>query len=333
MYKYEGYDSFITAYPQDFPSLQYVPGLRIEIVPKITGNWLQDSCSWLRENAPRINVLNVYHLGESTYQYAKIYKHYNPNGKLYIKLDGTPMPARFRLWLNIKPLMSLFRSDFVSTEFQENVKILSRKWFHKIGAVQNPINPNELRDYRPFSQRSNTIFTAGRLGTKQKATEILLEAFVKIADQIPDWTLKLAGGFYENVSIADDFYKAHPELRERVIFTGNIIDRDEMTELYRDAKIFAFPTRAEGCPLALSEALMHGLFAVISNIPPNKYMTENFRYALSSEVYDIDGMAKNLLYACTHEAEIESIARQGRDHILERCSLERISHIIAEGLA
>ncbi len=223
-------------------------------------------------------------------------------------------------------------ADCISTEFEENAEILSREWGRRIVWVPNPANPNELQPFRPFSQRSNTIFTVGRLGTKQKATEILLEAFAKIADRIPNWTLKLAGYFSENMNIASDFYAAHPELKERVIFTGEVRDRQTLIEMYRDAKIFAFPSRYEACPLALGEALTFGLFAVISNIPPHKLMTENFRYALGSEIDDIDALAQNLLYACTHEPEIESLAREGMTATRERLNLKRCCDVIAEGL-
>ena len=341
MHKYQGCDAFIATYVSgNFPNIKYVPGLRIEAIPKRTKKYDLDSFLWLIKNAKRIDVLNIYHMVMRTVMQAFLFRVFNRKGKIYFKCDGCPTKnsgksAKSKFRSIIKTILGgwlVRNADLVSTEFQENVEVLNREWGIKAVCVPNPVNPNEVRDFRPFSERSSTIFTVGRLGTKQKATEILLEAFVKIADQIPDWTLKLAGPFAENIHIADDFYKAHPELRERVIFTGNITDRDEMAELYRDAKTFAFPSRHESFGIALTEALAHGCFPVVSNIPASERLTQNFKYALASEVDDIDGMAKNLLYACTHESEIESLARQGRDHILEHCRLERISHVIAQGL-
>ena len=337
MHEYHGYDSFMATYKNDdYPNLKYLPGLRMEFVPKVTGDWLQDSCAWLRENAKRINVLYIYHIGDRSLAHILAYKRNNPHGKVFLKMDGSPRPPRFFLWKGIKPLLSIHYSTVVSSEFQENAARLSKfwpkGWFHKVIWIPNPANPSELQDFRPFSERSNTILTVGRLGTRQKATEILLEAFAKIADQIPDWTLKLAGYISGNMNIASDFYAAHPELKERVIFTGEIRDRQTLIEMYRDAKIFAFPSRGESFGIALTEAIMQGCFAVTTDIPTSRKLTENFRYALGSEVDDIDGLAKNLLYACTHEPETESLAREGMTATRERIDLRRTCERLAEGL-
>ena len=220
----------------------------------------------------------------------------------------------------------------MSTELEENSERMTREWRANVGWVPNPANPAELAEMRPFSQRSNIILTVGRFGTEQKATEILLEAFAKITDEIPSWKLKLAGRIMENMNIASDFYAKYPELKERVIFTGGINDRKELIEIYRDAKVFSFPSRHESFGIALTEAMMNGCFAVVSDIFASRSLTENFRFALSSEVDDIDGLAKNLLYACTHEAEIEKLAIEGRKATLERCNLKRVCDRIAEGL-
>lgn len=345
-----GYDAFGTAYPDaKFPNLKYVPGFRFETVPKITGKARKDQLLWLKKNAKRIDVLNIYHLNRFSFRDAIVYRLHNPKGKVYLKFDGAPLTKSTEAFKNSKGIkkcingalyiikrmvfMIMIRAfTLVSTEFQENAEILSKKLHHKIIYVPNPSNPNEIREYRPFSERSNVIFTAGRLGTKQKATEILLEAFAKIAYKIPNWKLKLAGGIRGNMNIADDFFAKYPDLKDRIIFTGNIADREEMTEAYRDAKIFAFPSRWEGCSLALGEALRNGLFVVSSNIRPNELMTQHFKFAFGHDVDDVDGLAEKLLYACTHESEIEALALKGREAALRRCDLKRISENIAEEL-
>ncbi|MBQ7155662.1 MAG: glycosyltransferase family 4 protein [Synergistaceae bacterium] len=335
MHKFKNYDAFMATYRNDeYSNLKYTPGLRMEFIPKVSGNWIIDSCLWLIRNAKRIDVLNIYHPVMRTFAHARTYKLLNPGGKIYLKFDGAyGRHNRGTFWKRMCYNWLVKHAYCVSTELDGNDKVLSDDWGRKILCVPNPINPNELSDFRPFSERSNVIFTAGRLGTKQKATEILLDAFVKIAPNIPGWTLKLAGGFEENINIARDFYSAHPELAGRVIFTGDIRDRKEITEMYRDAKIFAFPSRWESFGIALTEAMMNGCFAVATDIPSTRSLTENFRLALGFKVDDVDGLAKNLLYACTHEAEIEPIAREARTIITERCDLRRICDVIADGLS
>ena len=341
MYKYQGYNTFVATYENgDYPNQKYVPGLRLEFIPKISGNWLEDSCAWLRENAKRIDVLNLYHLCSRSFRHLLVYKRYNPKGKVYLKCDGAPGLGKRKKWKRFLYVLlkrpfyrwMLRHCKFISTELEENCERMFREWQVNIGWVPNPFNHGELRDFRPFSERSNFILTVGRLGTKQKATEILLEAFAKIADKIPNWKLKLTGPIMENMNIASDFYAKYPELKERVIFTGGIYDRKELIEIYNDAKIFAFLSRWESFGIALTEAMMNGCFAVVSDIFSSRSLTENFKFALSSEVDDIDGLAKNLLYACTHEDEIEKLAIEGREATLKRCDLKRVCKKIADGL-
>ncbi|MBQ7577098.1 MAG: glycosyltransferase family 4 protein [Synergistaceae bacterium] len=333
MHEYYNYNSFFATYKNDdYPNLKYLPGVKMEFIPKKSGNWLKDSCSWLRKNAKRIDVLFIYHLRRVTLSQALIYKIFNPRGKIYLKLDGWPLPREMSFFMRKLMQLEIKLCDCVSTEFRENTEILSRSWKKKIIPVANPVNPNEIQDFKNFSQRQNIILTVGRLGTYQKATEILLESFARISAQIPNWTLKLAGYIAENLNIADDFYAKYPDLRERVIFTGEIRDREQLINFYRDAKIFAFPSRFESFGIALTEAMSQGCFAVVSDIQSSRNLTENFKFALSSKVDDIDGLAKNLLYACTHENETEKSALEGRKATLERCNLKFICDSIIDEL-
>ena len=333
MKEYYGYDSFIATYENgDYPNLKYLPGLRLEFVPKRTGKFIPDSVLWLMKNAKRIDVLYLLHSILRSVLRTFVYKLFNPHGKVYLKLDGAPTKKAKRSWKLPMYIWLMKHADCVSTELKENVELVASEWGRKIVNVPNPANPNELQPFRPFSERSNTILTVGRLGTRQKATEILLEAFAKISDQIPGWTLKLAGYIAENMNIASDFYAEHPELKERVIFTGEVRDRKTLIDMYCDSKIFAFPSRWESFGIALTEAMLQGCFAVTTDIPASRKLTENFRYALGSEVDDIDGLAKNLLYACTHESEIEALALEGMNATRERLDLRRCCDTIAEGV-
>ena len=285
---------------------------------------------WVMKNARRIDVMMTYHMNRLAFSKILPYKLLNPKGKVYLKSDGWPMPYHRSILMHPVSFMLTKLSSCISTELAGKAEEMSRAWHRKIVHVPNPANPSELEDFRPFSERSNVILTAGRLGTKQKATEILLEAFARIAGKIPGWTLKLAGYLSENVSIAEEFYAAHPELRERVIFTGEVRDRGTLIEMYRDAKIFAFPSRWESFGIALTEAMMQGCFPVVTEIPSFMELTENLRYGLGSKVDDAGGLAENLLWACTHEKEAEALALEGMTATRTRCDLRRCCDVIAQ---
>ena len=336
MMKYKGFKSFLATYKNgDYPNLKYLPGVELEFIPNVTGNFIKDACTWLKENARRIDLLYTFHVCRRTEKFSKTYKQFNPNGKIYIEMDGYKLSKL--TWFSFGNIMIsrpyqkyLMKNAFISTEFQEKADMFTEKLNHKIGCVPNPINPDEVAPFRNFKDRSNIIFTAGRLG----ATEILLNAFAKISEQIPNWKLKLAGGFAENLNIASDFYKEHPNLKDRVIFTGEINDRTTLIEMYRDAKIFAFPSRGESFGIALSEAMSQGCFPVVSNIETNRMLTKNFEYAYSHEVDDVDVLSNQLLKACNNEneIEIEKIAHEGMNFVNNMCGLEKCCDTIYKGL-
>ena len=333
MHKFAGYDAFIATHNNgEYPSLKYLSGLNLKFIPNVTGNFEYDAALWLWKNAKSIDVLNLYHMRSFTFSRAFIYKNLKPEGKIYLKLDGWPLSSQGAFWKRQLFRWLMKHSDCVSTEFEESAELLSREWQRKIICIPNPANPNELQDFRPFSERSNTILYAGRV-EHEKGSHTLIEAFGKIAHKIPDWTLKLAGSISEDMNSAPASCSADPELNERVIFTGEIRDRKELAGMYMDAKIFAFPSRHESFGVALTEAMMQGCFAVTTNIQASTLLTDNFKFALGSDVDDVDGLAKNLLYACTHEPEIESLALEGREATLKRCDLKTCCGIIADNIS
>ena len=88
MKEYHGYSSFNATYNNDdYLNLKYIPGVRMEFIPKKTGKFLPDSLLWLRKNAKKIDVLFIYHNIMSTFLRACVYKFFNPHGKIYLKLD------------------------------------------------------------------------------------------------------------------------------------------------------------------------------------------------------------------------------------------------------
>ena len=138
--------------------------------------------------------------------------------------------------------------DFISIEFKEYTNQISKILKRPVGFVPNLLHPDEVKEFRKFENRSNIIFYVGRV-EYMKGSHTLLEAFVKIHEKIPNWKLKLAGEISNELTIAKNFFNIYQNLKNQVIFTGNIDDREKLIEMYRNSKIFVFPSRAEGCPI------------------------------------------------------------------------------------
>lgn len=102
-----------------------------------------------------------------------------------------------------------------------------------------------------------TIMHVGRLDKHKKRQHLIVEAFIKLADKYPDWRLELWGQDW------DKEYKKNIEmLIQKNQMQGRIFLKgvsDHVQEELKRADIFAFPSKAEGFPLAMTEAMSIGL--------------------------------------------------------------------------
>lgn len=327
MQQYGYYDSYIATYDNGgYLHLENtVKGLNLWHVKKVTGNFIIDSIFFLLRNGRKIDVLNLYHSTFRSAIFSFFYKMTNPKGRIYLKLDGgytkeeTPWYKSFRRY-------AIKKADLVTTELQETSEKLSLSWNKKISALRNPYHPNDLKEYRPYNKRKNTIITVGRIGTPQKNTETLLSAFLSIAKDIPDWNLLLVGPIEPSFrNQLNEAFGRDPSLKQRITLYGNVENRDELMQLYSDAKIFVFPSRWESYGIALMEAGLCGTYQICSDLVPSKELTHNFEYAAHFPAEDADQIASLLLDACKGDSSVlEHKGQQERAYIMETCSLKQV---------
>jgi len=123
----------------------------------------------------------------------------------------------------------------------------------RLAYVPNPLfsQPAQVRAPEPV------ILNVGRL-TPQKAQDILIDAFADVAGDFRDWRLVIAGEGEEVDNLAAR--AEHLNIADRVTFTGRV----DPWPLYTRASIFALPSRFEGTPNALLEAMSAGVAPIIS---------------------------------------------------------------------
>lgn len=130
----------------------------------------------------------------------------------------------------------------------------------KLAYVPNPI---VLRDAAPApTPRDPTILAAGRL-VPQKGFDVLLRAFADCAWEMEGWRVEILGDGplrQELTRLAEGL-----GVRERVVFHGHV---DDPFPHYAQAGMFALPSRYEGMPNVLLEAMASGLPAIVSDASP-----------------------------------------------------------------
>ena len=124
-----------------------------------------------------------------------------------------------------------------------------------------------------------------------KGLETLIEAFKRVST---DAQLVIAGdsehvGDFKAALIAS----AVDDCRVRFIGFTN---KDDLCALYSAARVFVFPSEAEGMPMALLEAMWFDCPCLVSDIPENTEVLEGHGKTFS--VGDVDALRNGLQAAC-----------------------------------
>lgn len=117
----------------------------------------------------------------------------------------------------------------------------------------------------PSQKLGNTVLYLGRLHPK-KGVDRLLYAWKEIADEFPDWDLRIVGPSERGCREALESL-IQTEGIPRVSFEGAIYGRAK-TLAYRQAGVFVLPTLNENFGMVVAEALAHGLPVVCTKGAP-----------------------------------------------------------------
>lgn len=278
-------------------NLNAVPGLIVEHIPYIINNAVS-GLLYLILNSKKIDWLNIYFAGRQAYIWTKVFKKLNNKGKVYLKLD---MDFRSSdLYDKNKREKNIFSKcteavDLVSVESEALKNRIQKYTSKEIIVIGNGISKPKF--YTNIKQsRENTFLTVARLGTKQKATDILLQGFAKTAD-MHNWNLKLIGTIDDNFrKYITSFFVQYPNLKERIQFLGPINDRERLYNEYCKAKVFVLPSRWESYGISCAEAVSCGCRLILTNtIPPAKEMTNGEKFGKIIEVNSVDALGDALL--------------------------------------
>lgn len=295
MHSYFGYDASIVTYHNNgsYPYLEdEVKGLKLEFIPKMKlGRFSLSALIYLFFNAKKIDVLHLFHHREKTYLNFLLYKWRNPKGIAFLKSDMGLNSIReyegfvpkkrpkyaLRQWLFNKVLPKM---DVISVETQEGHAYASAcypQYADKIFFMTNGMNVErmyQLAPLKPFEQKENIILTVGRIGSPEKNHEMLLSALEKL--DFGEWKAVFIGPiekkFEKNIEL---FYTRNPHLKDRVIFTGAIFERQLLFDWYARSKIFCLTSIEESFGFVLIEAMAYGNYILTTPVSSANEITSN----------------------------------------------------------
>ena len=287
LFRNKGYDSSIATYENgEYEYLnREVQGLRLDFVKRTIFGPIIDGIRYLKENAEDIDVLNIYHLNLASYFYEIAYRKYNPDGIIYLKLDMNPVgfincfrndPRGFIKRRTIQ------RCDIASVETTVMQYKLAKHYGDKIIYLPNGCLENYDTVKNCISAKQNVILTVSNLGTVEKATDVLLEAYADYFFHAKSraYDLRLVGSIEKGFEkYIENYFKKYPVLREHVTFTGPIRDKLLLLEEYKRAKVFVLPSLSESFGIVLVEAALCGCYLITTDMVPAGFdITDQYKY-------------------------------------------------------
>lgn len=273
----------------------YLNGFKVDFFKPIFKNYWLGAVYYLIKNSKKIDILNIYHLKLQTYVLYWIYSHLNKKGKTYLKLDMAPdaIEKKDKKLQELVYKKFLKSVDYCTTESTDMQDKIYQKYGAKISILFNGYFDF---DEDTEQEKEDIFLTVGRLGTTQKATDILLEAF-KRTSMNHKWKLVLIGGVEDSFKpYIDEYFKMNPELRDRVIFIGKIIDKKVLKQYYEKAKVFILPSRWESFGLVLLEAMYSGCYLVgTDKIPPMNDLINGGEFGTIVKSDSINELSETLL--------------------------------------
>jgi glycosyltransferase involved in cell wall biosynthesis len=145
--------------------------------------------------------------------------------------------------------------------------------------------------------------------------EVLVKAFVRVAQKREDVSLILLGGGSEAQSIRKILINGG--VLQRVHFGGQIPQKD-LPRWYQMADLYISPSHIDGSSVSLMEALACGLPALVSDIPANKEWVTDERNGWLFPDGNVDVLTHKLLTIMGQQSKLNRIRQAARDSALEK---------------
>ena len=207
-------------------------------------------------------------------------------------------------------------SDSVARSYPKSIR-------RKMVVVTNPISPMfQEAVARSDGKDPHRILSIGRF-SKRKDHTTLLAAFASIADEFPDWSLRIVGEGILRPTLQREVERLG--LQHRVSLPGVVSDiPHEMSQ----ASLFALASRYESFGLVFAEAMACGKASIsfsdcqgANEVIVDK---ETGLFVAATDSNRVAALAEGLRYLMSHEAERHRMGQRARRQVFRRFSIDRV---------
>jgi glycosyltransferase involved in cell wall biosynthesis len=186
-----------------------------------------------------------------------------------------------------------------------------------------PLFPLREKNAKVFSKILRTsgctiLLSVGRL-VHEKAYEILIQAIQLVVQDYPDVVLVIAGSGILRDELQSSIDALH--LADKIRLLG---DRQDIADLMTNADIYVMPSRSEGMPIALLEAMGSGLPVIATRVGGLGEVVEDRSQGILVPAEDPQELAKAILELLRDPALRSQLGRNARRRVEERYTTERM---------
>jgi len=307
----------------------------------------------------QIDVLQLFHLKFESIFVGLIYRMINRKGILYLKLDMNPEIIRLYegrpqiyydrsmkrpRWRSLLayPALRLISLDIIGVETRELYQFmrmkhpLFKKFADRICYVPNGVDSKRLSPLIVnFEDKESIILHVGRIGSYQKGSDVVLEAFAGVSLDFPNWRLLLIGRMENEFAdyLRDFRSRGNETIRDKIVYVGSVErERERLYEYYGKATILAFPSRFESFGFVAVEAGFFGDVILGTNIPSVREITNDGKFGCLCPVDDVKCFTETLRYALSHENYLKEKSESIKRFIMDNFDWNKICRDLHENI-
>jgi len=326
--------------------------LKIDFIEPIGKQLFKDKAvlRYIKSHAQEIDVLHFFHLTKETIYYALFYKKHNPKGKIYVKMDVYNEMLRKEIkyskkrlfnWMHKRKEAQFFKAlTAISVEnpialelLQKKFPVLEEKAFLLTNGVNDQYLSNQFPITKIFEEKENVILSVGRIGARDKNSEMLLNAFVN--SNLLAWKLifvgPIEGGFKEAVQ---HVLLENSHLKGRIELVGAVEDRVQLYEYYNSSKVCCLTSPFESFGITFIEAMYFGNYVIgTSGMSSLNYITNDFELGGVVAVDDDKALVDLLEKVTADQTFLKQNFQKAKKRIAEKFYWSKIVNSLLNKLA
>jgi len=189
------------------------------------------------------------------------------------------------------------------------------------------LNKRELRNKLGIWEDGIIILFVGGINVR-KGVHVLVNSFIKIENKYPELKLLIVGPTYkydpEYIACIKDKIKANGLAEKILLMEKNVSNVEEYMQC---SEIFILPSRQEGFPISIIEAMSSGLAVIGSDIPEiSRAQIVNGKDGYVFPVGNVEGLASTIESLMQNKGIIQKIGMEARKKAVANWSTEIVDN-------